>query len=58
MLVFIFPLADLFEGDIILTPEQQRMIFSGRSKRDAVVSEYRKWPNGVVPYTLNRNFGR
>ena len=37
---------DLFEGDMILSPEQKVAAYGGRG---SITSQL--WPNGVVPYT-------
>lgn len=47
---------DMFEGDIILTPEQKREMELDRRhvhERAVVRSSGRRWPNGVVPYVVS-----
>nr|QNH72389.1 toxin candidate TRINITY_DN29126_c0_g3_i1 [Pachycerianthus borealis] len=46
-----------FEGDIILTANQRRMIQSGDKNNRAAIIGYR-WPNGVVPYRFHRSISR
>ena len=48
--------ADLFEGDIVLTPSSEQLV-NGNVSFDAVISNSRKWPNAVVPYVFAYNFG-
>nr|QNH72397.1 toxin candidate TRINITY_DN13064_c0_g1_i3 [Ceriantheomorphe brasiliensis] len=44
-----------FEGDMILTSYQRRMIENNdMNKRGAIIGH--RWPGGVVPYTFHRSF--
>ncbi|XP_053669754.1 zinc metalloproteinase nas-4-like [Anopheles nili] len=42
--------AGYFEGDIILTPEQEDAVKYGYT---AVIGEAYKWPNNIVPYVID-----
>lgn len=49
---------DDFEGDIILTADQRRLIESGKdlASEDSMqrgASKFKRWPSGVVPYTID-----
>ena len=44
---------DLFEGDIMLTHEQQSSIFSAVATHSAL--EGGNWPQGIVPYVFKEN---
>lgn len=50
-----------FEGDILLTEEQIKAIENGMDPNNVGgvrgLSKYRKWPGGVVPYTLHSSAG-
>lgn len=39
-----------FEGDIVLSPEQEDAIFTERS---GLISSTSRWPDNIVPYTLD-----
>lgn len=42
------------EGDILLTPEQQRALASQKGRSAVIVPwQGNKWPNGVMPYILD-----
>lgn len=41
---------DLTEGDMILTPDQKRILFHGSDKRNGVTNPSLRWPNAVVFY--------
>lgn len=47
-------LNDKFEGDILLTKEQENMIF-GLDRTGLVDINYR-WPNSTIPYELSTDF--
>lgn len=40
-----------FQGDIILTPEQEAVI--NGSLRGSIMNK--RWPNGVIPYVIDRS---
>ncbi len=53
----------LFGGDIILTKEQakalsvdQSLATTARLSRAVLTVESKKWPGGVVPYTMSTSF--
>ena len=50
---------DLFEGDILLTDSTRPIVeaVNGNVSYDAVMSDAYKWPNAVVPYVFDPNFG-
>ena len=50
----------LFEGDILLSREQQQALNedSNRQARAVVRMEWKKWPNGTVPYELSSQFSK
>ncbi|XP_035784368.1 zinc metalloproteinase nas-4-like [Anopheles albimanus] len=41
-----------FEGDMVLTPEQENAVKYGYT---AVIGEFYKWPNNIVPYAIDKN---
>ena len=52
----------VYGGDIILTPEQRELVDGSSSPRgrfyariSAVRGGFYRWPNGVVPYLLERH---
>lgn len=45
---------DIFEGDIILTPEQRAAVESGQ--RASITTG--KWPGGVLVYTIDSSLGK
>ena len=53
---------DAFEGDIVLTPVQKMLIDQGRDLAEASfqrgASVNRQWPGGIVPYVIEKKFGR
>ena len=57
LLVFL-ALAILFEGDLMLSrAEVEGLKENTISKKDAIASEARKWPNARVPYKISKKFG-
>lgn len=52
----------IFEGDMLLTEEQIQAAENGMSPNDVGgargLSKYRKWPGGVVPYTIHGSAGK
>jgi len=46
---------DKFEGDIVLTEEQERQIMNA-TERNGMINEARRWPGAVVPYVFNSQF--
>ena len=50
---------DLFEGDILLTDSTRPIVeaVNGNVSYDAVMSDAYKWPNALVPYVFDPNFG-
>ncbi|KAL5290531.1 hypothetical protein ACFFRR_010103 [Megaselia abdita] len=44
---------NLFEGDMILTPEQKEWLFSTSESRNGVTSPLLRWPGGVVYYRMD-----
>jgi len=48
---------NLFQGDILLTPEQRQAIESGGDPSRATVN-MPVWPNAVLPYTIDSAMGR
>lgn len=65
MVLFTFLLGSskirVFEGDMWLTEEQIQAAENGMDPNNAAgtrgLSKYRKWPNGIVPYTLADSAG-
>lgn len=45
----------LFEGDIILTPQQQSELLSAKGRGSIIKS--RLWPGGIIPYTIDNSLG-
>ncbi|EDO37770.1 predicted protein, partial [Nematostella vectensis] len=47
------PRSDLFEGDMILTPDQQQAVNNGDlgASRGAPIHD-KKWPNAILPYEI------
>lgn len=43
-------LSGQFEGDIVLTEEQEDVLVKGR--RNGMINLARRWPNNVVPYDI------
>ena len=55
----------MYQGDILLTPEQQATVEATSnvhdpfSPQDAVVKNKRSlWPNAAVPYVIDRSLGK
>ncbi|XP_068239423.1 zinc metalloproteinase nas-4-like isoform X7 [Palaemon carinicauda] len=53
-------LAGLFQGDIMLNPEDQLEELAKwnttRRGRSAMVDVHRRWPNGVIPYVISQTY--
>ncbi|XP_064079182.1 zinc metalloproteinase nas-14-like isoform X5 [Macrobrachium nipponense] len=53
-------LAGLFQGDIILDPEDQleklAKLNTTRRGRSAMIDIHRRWPNGVIPYVISQTY--
>ena len=53
---------NLFEGDMILTPEQKKAALEGGDVSKAGTSRGATtnpvWPNAVLPYTIDRSLGK
>ena len=53
---------NLYEGDMILTPEQRRRADNGQdvdgSGRKRGSSKFPKWPGGVIVYQIGPNLGK
>jgi len=51
-------MADLFEGDILLTEEQERQLNGIESEdRNIIKDTNYKWPNNEIPYIIDSNAG-
>lgn len=51
----------LFEGDMVMSKEQIKENLKGGPSENAYGlqnSKYRKWPGGVVPYTLDSSISK
>ncbi|XP_053959335.1 seminal metalloprotease 1-like [Anastrepha ludens] len=48
--------AGMFEGDMMLSPGQERMLESGIQGRNGLIDETKRWPNGVVYYKVVGDF--
>jgi len=46
-------LSGQFEGDIILTKEQEQTIFGSPSSRTGLIDLTYRWPNNIIPYQYN-----
>ena len=53
---------DLFEGDMILTPEQKKAALEGGDVSKAGISRGATtgslWPSGVMPYTIDSSLSK
>lgn len=49
-------LGELFEGDILLTPDQRKIIESGSTEAYAGVLKSGRWPN-PLPYEIDTSLG-
>ena len=46
-------------GDLILTPEQEKVLLTGGdSSLQGILHGVKLWPNGVVPYKLSRGLSK
>jgi len=50
---YVPPDGELFEGDIVMSPQLRNAIERGGSKRSAMSDEKYKWPDAVVPYEFH-----
>lgn len=50
-------LGELFEGDIMLTPEQREMVDTGSTEAYAGALKTSYWPN-PLPYEIDQSLGR
>lgn len=41
---------DVTEGDMILTPEQKKILYLGSDKKNGVTNPSARWPNAIVYY--------
>ena len=48
---------NLFEGDMILSAEQRLEMINGNSRQSRGAHKLRRWPGGVVPYTIDWSLG-
>ena len=45
--------AELFEGDMVMSPFLRTAVLGGLSKRSALIEVGHKWSRGFVPYELD-----
>lgn len=50
-------IAGMFEGDMILTADQERLLRSPLQGRNGLVDETKRWPNRIVYYKIVGDFG-
>lgn len=50
-------IAGMFEGDMILTADQERLLRDQLQGRNGLVDETKRWPNRIVYYQIVGDFG-
>lgn len=53
-------LTEIMEGDILVTEPLRNVLKAGKSRtrRDIVSDMVKRWPDGVVPYTLDSSLSK